>query len=235
MLQSRFPRLYALVRDRHALVSHCWTNAWVPEARGRLSAPHSLELLDIQHCLAAFQPSEAETDKWLWSSTVFSTRAAYGQLGTGSPSNPASTLAACRLIWKRRIPLKVKIFGWLLLRQCLPTRYAHSRWSPKVSASCPMCSREDEDCTHLFFQYPVAQEAWNLKGTFGVDTRLAESFWDSTRHGPYRCEAEWQKLFALLWALWRHRNEVLFQGRPPSATAAIYNVWACARIWHQGL
>ena len=115
VLQSRFPRLYALVRDRHALVSHYWTNAWVPKACGRLSAPHSLELLDLQYCPAAFQPSETETDRWLWFGAVFSTRAAYRRLGTGSPPNPALTLAACRLIWKRKIPLKVKIFGWLLL------------------------------------------------------------------------------------------------------------------------
>ena len=44
----------------------------------------------------------------------------------------------------------------------------------------------------------------------------------------FHCEAEWQKLFAILWAVWLHRNEVIFWGRQPSAIAIIFDARALA-------
>ena len=37
--------------------------------------------------------------------------------------------------------------------------------------------------------------------------------------GPFRCTAEWHTIFANLWAIWLHRNEVVFRGRSPSVDA----------------
>ena len=45
-----------------------------------------------------------------------------------------------------------------------------SRWNPGESTTCPLCSRESKDCSHLVFQSPFAQEAWGLEGSSGMDS-----------------------------------------------------------------
>ena len=53
----------------------------------------------------------------------------------------------------------------------------------------------------------------------GLVTSTADSFWQSISGGPFRRASEWQSIFATLWAIWLHQNEVVFRGRPPSADA----------------
>ena len=53
--------------------------------------------------------------------------------------------------------------------------------------------------------------------------------------GPFRCEAKWQKLFEILWAVWLYRNEEVFHGRQPSVMTIIYNARSLADTWHRWL
>ena len=59
-------------------------------------------------------------------------------VGRPAPEDPR-IIQRCRLVWKRRIPLKIHIFGWLLLRQRLMTRVVRQRMLPASSVSCPLC------------------------------------------------------------------------------------------------
>ena len=118
VLQTRFPCLFALAQEWQTMVTEYWLDIWWLEFRGRLSAPWSQELLDLLRSLADFRPTVSEIDKWVWDGPCFSARAAYDR---------PSTLAACQTIWKRKLPLKVKIFGWLLLPSHLPKQHMRIR------------------------------------------------------------------------------------------------------------
>ena len=65
----------------------------------------------------------------------------YNRLGSGPAPDLPLTLTLCRSISKRKLPLKVKIIGWLLLWSRFLTRHMRSRWSPRKSATCTLCSR----------------------------------------------------------------------------------------------
>ena len=67
-------------------------------------------------------------------------------------SDTTMFLKCCCIIWKRRIPLKIKLFSWLLLRQRLMTCSFRQRFCPGSSAECPLCGGVSEDCSHLFFK-----------------------------------------------------------------------------------
>ena len=140
----------------------------------------------------------------------------------------------CRLIWKRCIPLKIKIFGWLLLRQRLMTCSFRQRFCLGTSAECPLCAEVSENCSHLFFECQYAQATWRAASTSNLDFTTAESFWSSIARGPFRFAAEWHTIFANLWAIWRHRNEVVFRGRSPSVDAIQHNARGIAYSWNRG-
>ena len=128
-------------------------------------------------------------------------------------------LKCCRLLWKCRIPLKIKLFRWLLLCQRLMTRSLQQRFCPDAPVDCPLCAGAAKDCSHLFFEYQVAQTAWRATAMRGLVTSAADSFWRSISKGPIRRASEWQSIFATLWAIGFHRKEVVFRGCLPSADA----------------
>ena len=44
------------------------------------------------------------------------------------------------------------------------TRVARQRMFPDSPVCCPLCGGGPEHCSHLFFQCPLAQEAWRGDG-----------------------------------------------------------------------
>ena len=50
-------------------------------------------------------------------------------------SDTTMFLKCCGIIWKRRIPLKIKLFSWLLLRQRLMTCSLRQRFCPAAQRS----------------------------------------------------------------------------------------------------
>ena len=102
------------------------------------------------------RPLEATRDAWVWRQSRFTVKAVYRLLCGQLPPENVYVTQRCRLIWKRHIPLKIRIFGWLLLRRRLMTRVARQRMFPDSPVSCPLCGRGPEVCSHLFFQCPLA-------------------------------------------------------------------------------
>ena len=80
------------------------------------------ELLSLQELLANRRLSGAAQDAWVWSGPSFTAQASYRVLQDQENSEDPLILQRCRLVWKHRLPLKIKVFAWLLLRRRLMTR-----------------------------------------------------------------------------------------------------------------
>ena len=87
---------------------------------------------------------------------------------------------------------------------------------------CPLYAGEDEDCPHLFFTCPIVQEAWRAAGVARLVVSSCKAFWSSLIDGSFRREQDWRRAFATLWAIWIHRNEVIFWGVTLSSDAIIH-------------
>ena len=148
------------------------------------------ELISLQELLTHHRLSEAVQDPWIWSGLSFTTRAAYRLLRDQENPEDPLILQRCRLVWKRRLPLKIKVFAWLLLRRRLMTRSMLQRIVLNVLAECPLCARAVEDCQHLFFACPLAQTVWQATGVGRLVVTLEEAFWWSLGGGTFRREVE---------------------------------------------
>ena len=96
-----------------------------------------------------------------------------------------------------------------------------------------------EDCDHLFFQCPLAQETWQSVNVDRLGIISTEVFWASLSGGFFRREADWGCIFAVLWAIWTDRNEVIVRGVNPSGDAIRYAMRGVLYImvsrWHRPL
>jgi hypothetical protein len=55
-----------------------------------------------------------------------------------------------KMIWKMKIPLKTKVFGWYLRRGVILTKDNLVKWNWHGNKSCIFC-HHDETIKHLFF------------------------------------------------------------------------------------
>ena len=163
-----------------------------------------------------------------------SLQAAYRLLREQEVPEDPLILQRCRLVWKRRLPLKIKVFAWLLARRRLMIRALRQQMVPNSPVECPLCAGAVEDCSHLFFACPLAQAVWQAASVGRLRVSLEEAFWRSLSDGPFCRETEWQTIFATLWSLWAHRNKVIFRGRTPSIDAIQHDARGFASFWHKG-
>ena len=50
--------------------------------------------------------------------------------------------------------------------------------------------------------------------------------------GPFRRASEWQSIFATLWSIWLHWDDVVFRGHPPLADAIQHDSRGFTHFWH---
>ena len=234
-LRDLYPRHHALALDSRVSVKSVSDAGWFPTLPSSISDQRFEDLVAMQQAVSHVQLTEGLADIWVWTGSRFSASSVYHHLqGLEGTPNSAMVLKCCRLIWKSRIPLKIKIFGWLLLRKRLMTRSLRQRFCPGTLTECPLCADVNEDCSHLFFECQYAQATWRAASTSNLDLSTAESFWSSIARGPFRCAAEWHTIFANLWAIWLHRNKVVFRGRSLSVNAIQHDAQGIAYSWNRG-
>ena len=232
-LSQFFPRLFALALDPEGSVSQAWQNAWAPVLPSVLSEQRVLNFMRLQVLLANQRPS-AGPDAWIWCGQNFNVRAVYLRLRERVVPEDPLFLRLWRRAWKSRTPLKIRIFIWLLLRQRLMTRSFRQRMAPDSAGDCALCGANLENCEHLFVLCPISQAVWRAVGVARPTLTSLEDFWRSIGDGPYRRVAEWQLIFATLWSIWLHRNDVIFRGRTPAVEAILHDARGLAISWNQG-
>ena len=131
-------------------------------------------------------------------------------------------------------PTKDLNLRWLLLRRRLMTQVVRQRMLLDSPVSCPLCGGGPKDCSHLFFQCSLVQEAWQGATVARLSVTSEEAFWSSLSGGFFRGEADWRRIFFTLWAIWIHRDEVVFRGVTPSGDAIIHSTEGFDLSWHRG-
>ncbi|KAK4438731.1 putative mitochondrial protein [Sesamum alatum] len=67
-----------------------------------------------------------------------------------------------KFLWNRRALPKVKVFGWKLCTNALPTMHNLTKRNPGVDNVCSVCRAKDEDSKHILLHCPVARQVWAL-------------------------------------------------------------------------
>ncbi|CAL9004343.1 unnamed protein product [Prunus brigantina] len=69
--------------------------------------------------------------------------------------------AFLKKMWVLKVPPKVKIFSWLLIRKRLQVRGHLHRFLPQINPECPFCNIHRETIPHLFSTCHFAQSIWS--------------------------------------------------------------------------
>jgi hypothetical protein len=148
---------------------------------------------------------------WIWEAKKkFSVKSMYAHLCSADTEKPSKKL------WKAKIPLKIKIFMWLIQLNAILTKdnLAKRKW--QGDKRCSFCN-EEESIVHLFFDCYLARYIWSLiTWVIGGNRRPSNlsQYWDwSNMFLPANKKIHMVGLSAVCWALWKTRNRVCFEGK----------------------
>ena len=150
------------------------------------------------------------------SSGQFSVKSAY--IIMREPSSEAIEDTAYADLWKLKVPNKILVFTWKLLRDRLPTRSnLHRRQVVINDRRCLLCGNMEEDTGHLFFHcskvIPLWWESLSWVTSVGPLPQNPKQHFLQHIHGVTQGAKgnrwRWWWL-ALTWSIWQQRNKILF-------------------------
>lgn len=115
---------------------------------------------DTRHIYNIPLPPQNEKDSWVWLEEDhgnFTLKSAYRLLKENRQDGP---LTHWSYLWNSSIHPRIKILGWQLLKDILPTKDKLVRIIPMMHNQCPMCDGEKESSHHLFWSCPFAKAIW---------------------------------------------------------------------------
>lgn len=157
----------------------------------------------------------------------FSVSSCYKMLQSNHNDDPVPTWSK---MWKLRLPPKVKIFCWQLNTHSLPT-YGMLRtkqiYTPNL---CQLCGSSDENSFHLFVCCGFAKDCWELCG--GISYNNFSSLHDWIDHNFKSLDdGTLCKLIIICWAIWRARNDKVWNHKVSSPNAVVDQALIFLQEW----
>ncbi|KAL9659116.1 hypothetical protein QQ045_028206 [Rhodiola kirilowii] len=137
-----------------------------------------------------------------------------GNCYEGEPSDTGELKKFWQSFWKLQIPNRVKIFGWRLYHDGLPTAQNLARRGCDVENFCWRCGKGGEDSIHLFKDCWWSRsllQAFNLPVGIWGNQCPSPGYWIWLSAKIYSRE-EFVTLLGGLWLWWKDRNEMVHGG-----------------------
>jgi hypothetical protein len=231
-LSEQYPALYSIVRRKGDTIATVMATS-PPNVTFRrvLLGQRLVAWNDLIQRLGDIQLS-TEPDEFRWNLHVdgtFSVKSLYNAiLHSDIPVDNN------KKIWKMKIPLKIKNFGWYLRRGVILTKDNLVKRNWHGSTRCVFC-QQDETIKHLFFQCHFARSIWSViqvASTLYPPTSVANVF-GNWLHG---IDSRFKLLLrvgalAVIWALWLSRNDKIFNDKNCSLLQVIYRCTGILRLW----
>lgn len=129
---------------------------------------------------------------------------------------PPATLP---LIWKSKVMMKIKVFGWLFLMDRVNTMDLLDRKHCKPPNASIICqsfqSNQRETMEHMFFSFQFSAGCWS---SIGFQWNFNLSFHDMILHQRANFGTLcFMEIFLLAaWNIWKHKNNLVFNSIMPS-------------------
>lgn len=194
------------------------------------------ELREIQKIPISFTN---RADKLIWrhtSSGSYTVKSGYLQAAKKMrpiSNQPSSSFSPSKEMWTRlwNIPTipKVRLFMWKVVKNWIACKENLFRKKCAHNPLCPICEEENESIEHILFRCPWTKTVWIGSGkAFWTQTHpvvSADKWMEDLLCGSLAKETDIDTvgaLFQLCWAIWKARNEWVFNGIKPKPEEVIY-------------
>lgn len=213
-LKTQFLIIYSICADtKKTVYQMCPNGEWTINIRRNLGGREMIEWNDLHTLLDEIQlNSDNDTMCWkLTKSGIYKTKSLYRELAFGGVRD-----VIMQDLWRTPIPLKIKIFFWLMLRGRIQAASQLKKMKWKSSPYCKLCG-ELEDVNHFMFNCPISKFMWccfrDAFGWAGIPRTRGELL-DKLKMQSCDENRILLSLFAAgAWAIWLMRNDWVFNNK----------------------
>ncbi|GJT80632.1 RNA-directed DNA polymerase, eukaryota, reverse transcriptase zinc-binding domain protein [Tanacetum coccineum] len=221
--QSDFPRMYALETQKNISVALKLSHddllcSFRRAPRAGAEELQYIQLVKIMEGITLFDSK----DRWRWSLE------GCGEFTVASVRNllDANSLpvVSSKTRWIKAVPIKVNIHAWKVKLDILPTRLNISKRGMDIeSILCPLCEKNVESSSHIFFTCPISREIFRkVLLWWEIDVVMVSSYDEwlewllSIRLHSKHTELFEGVCYVLWWYIWNFRNKSIFGSACPS-------------------
>ncbi|WVZ64633.1 hypothetical protein U9M48_014127 [Paspalum notatum var. saurae] len=205
-----YPSLFNIARKKHSSVAHVLSTNPLNISFRRVLVDNKLIKWNDLVARVAFVQLDGHHDKAIWSLTkhgYFTVKSLYNFLAN------QSVLPLNKKLWKLKLPLKIKIFVWFLMKGVILTKDNLKKRNWNGDDGCCFCN-EKETIQHLFFDCHIARFVWRIfQVAFGLKppsnvTCLVGTWFEQVdpNMSPLVCV----DASAIVWSIWLCRNDCVF-------------------------
>ncbi|XP_058742316.1 uncharacterized protein LOC131614778 [Vicia villosa] len=204
------------------------------------------EAFSLIELLTNIRPIAEVKDKLLWWSNqdgVFNVKSCYNLFRDRDLEDVVETQTklALKRIWKTNIPSRLKVFGWKVALNRLPTKDQLVKRGiiRNEQELCVFCDEKAEDLDHLLFKCKISQKVWgniyvwldikDMKDFVGV--HHLRNFTQALQ-GKIKKKKLCLVWLATVWTIWTWRNKIIFKGDRLVLDDLIMNITVMAWSWH---
>ncbi|WMV28378.1 hypothetical protein MTR67_021763 [Solanum verrucosum] len=125
-----------------------------------------------------------------------------------------------KLIWKVKIPYKVVVFTWLVVKEAVLTQENLMKRGIQMCPRCCFCEQVTETINHLFLHCKVVGQLWNLFTSFRgiswtIPGRIGQALENWNMEGSGSTDkSRWKIVPAVIWwTIWKERNSRNFDNK----------------------
>ncbi|WMV55749.1 hypothetical protein MTR67_049134 [Solanum verrucosum] len=218
-LKQLFPDIYLLNQQHEATVQEVWSiHGWNLTYKRRIQDWEVDRLAEFYGTLDHFGGLKEGEDTLRWihhSKGIFTVSSAYknlNQMGTQLRFLP------WKLIWKVKIPYKVTVFTWLVVKEAVLTQENLMKRGIHMCPRCFFCEQQAETINHLFLHCKVVRQLWHLFTSFRetnwtMPQRASQAIesWNNEGSGSTD-QSRWRIVPAVIWwTIWKERNMRCFE------------------------
>ncbi|XP_058762286.1 uncharacterized protein LOC131635664 [Vicia villosa] len=149
---------------------------------------------------------------------------------------------AFKRIWKTSIPSRLKVFGWRVVLNRIPTKDQLAKRGVIRDGQqqlCTFCQDKVEDLEQLMFNCSISQRVWSsicgwldIKGMGdSVGVNHLRNFTQALT-GKIKKKKLYLIWLTTVWSLWMARNNFLFRDEPWVFDDLVMNIKELAWSWH---
>lgn len=148
----------------------------------------------------------------------FSAKHAYQHLAQEGSNQRAEIHSVWKVVWKKGWVLpRLRVFLWRLLHNALPLGHILASRGIRIDSMCATCGCAEEDSVHFMFLCDFARSCW-FSSSIPLRSHVMIEPLTQTLSilGQELSEEQWTDFASIAWAIWRCRNEKVYEGKQPT-------------------